>query len=400
MKKRILLLGGSFHQIPIIKEAKQRGLHVITCDYLPDNPGHKLADEYYNVSTTDYEGVLELAKKVKPDYIVAYASDPAAPVAAYVSEKLGLQGNSYDSIRLLSEKDLFRSFMKQNGYNVPEIAISHKNDNTYKILDNLKLPFIVKPTDSSGSKGVSKVLEESELQSAVDYAFQFSRNQRIIAEEFIDNELADIHGDGFVVDGNLVFSCLGDHIYNSHSNPYNPIGTLWPSKQSGEVIQKIEKDVAGLIKKTGFKQGPVNIEARVNRKGKHYIMEVGPRSGGHFVPQAIHHATGFDMVKGILDQLEGKQIIIPSEDKRKPVAYYAIHSDQEGILTELNIDKSLSPFIKELHQYIKLGETVKAFHGANAAIGVIVLCFDSFQETDYYIDNIGSYIRLNIRELS
>ena len=88
--KRVLMLGGSLAQIPSIKKAKEMGLYVITCDYLPDNPGHKFADEYHNVSTTDKEKVLELAKGLNIDGIVCYASDPAAPTAAYVAEMLGL----------------------------------------------------------------------------------------------------------------------------------------------------------------------------------------------------------------------------------------------------------------------------------------------------------------------
>ena len=87
--KRLLMLGGSMQQIPAIKQAKKMGHYVITCDYLPDNPGHQYSDEFYNVSTTDLEGVLALAKRLKIDGIeVAYASDWAAPTAAYVSEKL------------------------------------------------------------------------------------------------------------------------------------------------------------------------------------------------------------------------------------------------------------------------------------------------------------------------
>ena len=97
--KKILMLGGTMQQIPIIKLAKEMGLYVITCDYAPENPGHKYADEYHNVSTTDVDGVLELAKELKIDGIVAYASDPAAPTAAYVAEKLGLPGNPYESVQ-------------------------------------------------------------------------------------------------------------------------------------------------------------------------------------------------------------------------------------------------------------------------------------------------------------
>ena len=106
--KRVLMLGGSLYQTYAIKEAVRLGYYVITCDYLPDNPGHQYAHEYHNVSTTDKEAVLELAKKLKVDGIVAYASDPAAPTAAYVSEKLGLPTSPYKSVEILSKKHLFR----------------------------------------------------------------------------------------------------------------------------------------------------------------------------------------------------------------------------------------------------------------------------------------------------
>ena len=91
--KRILFLGGAPTQVPPIEYALKQGYYVITCDYLPDNPGHKLAHEYHNVSTTDKEDVLRLANSLGIDGIVAYASDPAAPTAAYVAEQLELPGN-------------------------------------------------------------------------------------------------------------------------------------------------------------------------------------------------------------------------------------------------------------------------------------------------------------------
>ena len=122
-KKKILLLGGSCAQIPAIVKAKEKNLYTILCDYLPDNPGQEHADEFHQVSTTDKEAVLSVAKKLKVDYVMAYASDPAAPTAAYVAEKLGLPGSSYASVRVLSEKDLFREMLKKNKFNSPR-AIS------------------------------------------------------------------------------------------------------------------------------------------------------------------------------------------------------------------------------------------------------------------------------------
>jgi biotin carboxylase len=392
---RILFLGGAYHQVPIIKEAKRRGWYVITCDYLPDNPGHKLADEYFNVSTTDFEGVLSLAKKVKPDFIVAYASDPAAPIAAYVNEKLGLPGNSYQSVRILGEKDLFRAFLNKNGFNIPQYICISENDNFIKKISKLHCPLIVKPTDSSGSKGVKRIDTLEQIKKAIEYAMQFSRKGKVIVEEFIDKEKGDIHGDGFVVDNELVFSCLGHHLYNSKTNPYNPIGTLWPSTLSNESGRKINKDIAEIIRLSGFKNGPINIEVRINREGKIYIMEIGPRNGGHFVPQAIQYATSFNMVKASLDVLNGYIPYIPDNGVH-PTAYYALHTDSYGILNKIHISNQLKPFIKEFHQYIRSGERVRAFQGSNAAIGIILMLFSSWKEMKYYLANIDKFIYLEI----
>jgi biotin carboxylase len=397
MQKRVLFLGGAYAQIPIIQEAKNRGWYIITCDYLPENPGHKLANEYHNVSTTDFEGVLQIAQQVKPDFIIAYASDPAALTAAWVSEQLGLAGNSYESVKLLSEKDLFRNFLAHNSFNCPIIVTIAENNMNTESLERLGFPVIVKPTDSSGSKGVTRVENIEDIQQAIQYAFSFSRNKRIIIEEFIDNDIADIHGDGFVVDGKLVFTCLGDHIYKGQINPFNPTGTSWPSKLSETTIKQIKSELTKIIQLSGFKNGPINIEARINHKGEIFIMEIGPRNGGHFVPQAIKYATEFNMVSAQLDLMSNTKLNINSQTII-PSAYIAIHSEQDGILKGISLKEEIKPYIKEFHQYIQTGNPVQSFQGANAAIGIILLTFSSAKEMDYYISNMNQFVQIQIEE--
>ena len=183
--KRLLMLGGAMQQIPIIRMAKDMGHYVITCDYLPENPGHKLADEYYDISTTDLDGVLELAKGLNLDGIIAYASDPAAPTAAYVAEKLGLPGNPYESVKLCTEKDLFRAFLKEHGFNCPKAKGYTRYEDALADIGEFKFPVMVKPVDSSGSKGVVKIYTPEELKDAVEEALSYSRGKRFIVEEFI-----------------------------------------------------------------------------------------------------------------------------------------------------------------------------------------------------------------------
>lgn len=118
--KTILLLGGSAQQVIAITKSKELGYRTVLCDYLPDNPGKDVADSFYLVSTTDKEAILNVAKKERVDGIVAYASDPAAPTAAYVAEMIGLPTNPYKSVEILSHKDLFRDYLVENGFKCPK----------------------------------------------------------------------------------------------------------------------------------------------------------------------------------------------------------------------------------------------------------------------------------------
>jgi len=397
LNKRILLLGGSYAQIVAIKAAKEKGLYVILFDYLPNNPGIEYADEYHNVSTTDKAVVLKLAKKLEIDYIMAYASDPAAPTAAFVSEKMGLPGNSYKSVQILSEKDLFRDFLIQNGFNAPKSVSIKQNENFVDKISCLQFPIIVKPTDSSGSKGVTKLTSFADVEDTVAFAFLHSRNKRIIAEEFIESSGEQLHGDGFVFNGELIFNYLGDHHYNNKINPFVPFSTTWPSMYKEDVMLKIDNELKNFIRLSGYKNGPVNIEVRINDKDEIYIMEIGPRSGGNFVPQIIKYATAFDMVDASLD-LVSEAFIYKAPKQKKCAAYYVIHSEYDGELLELSFKKELLPFIKEFHQYNFPGDKVKSFQGANAALGVLLLLFKNNQEMNSIIEEMENKINLKIEK--
>ena len=159
------MLGGSLYQTYAIKEAKRIGYYVITCDYLPDNPGHRFADEYHNVSTTDREAILALAQELQVDGIVAYASDPAAPTAAYVAEQMGLPTSPYKSVEILSNKDLFREYLWQNGFNCPKAMGFTTYEGALSHIDEFQLPVMVKPVDSSGSKGINKMTDKTQLKA-------------------------------------------------------------------------------------------------------------------------------------------------------------------------------------------------------------------------------------------
>ena len=184
--KKLLILGGSRYVIPVIQKAHAMGIYVITCDYLPDNVGHRYADEYHNVSIVEKENVLKLARELHVDGISSFATDPGVIIAAYVAEQLGLPTPPYASVNLLQHKDQFRAFLRENGFNVPFSKGYASEKEAMADADGLDYPVIIKPTDSAGSKGVTRVEQKEEMPAALQAAFSHSLCGRVIVEKFLE----------------------------------------------------------------------------------------------------------------------------------------------------------------------------------------------------------------------
>ncbi|MEX0778696.1 MAG: ATP-grasp domain-containing protein [Balneolales bacterium] len=393
--KKILLLGGSNGQLPAIYEANRRGYYTILCDYLPDNPCRKFANEYYEISTTDKEAVLSLARQLNIDFIYSYASDPAAPTSAYVSDALKLYGSSYESVRLLSEKDLFRSFLQHKGFNVPSFIVVDQ-DLKIEQVQHLSLPLIVKPVDSSDTKGVNLINDMHKVDDAVKKALEFSRKKKVIIEEFVDASLANLHGDAFFQDGNMIFCMLGDRIYSSDSNPLKPSTELYPSRASVDIISRVEDTVRKIIQASGFQFGAINIEVRVDQKEDIYVMEIGPRSGGTLTPDAIAHSTGFDMLRATFDCFEfGKTTI--DDVKNKPAICFALHANAPGIFEALQYAPHLTNYVVEEHIYVKKGDAIKPFSEPGSTIGVLILTFNDMEDAEKVIKSLYTDVQLGIK---
>lgn len=397
--KKILLLGGSYFQIPSIITAKKLGYYTITCDYLPDNPGHKLADEYYNISTTDNDAVLRLAKSLKVDGVVCYASDPAAPTAAYVCESLGFPTSPYESVNILANKDLFRDFLKKHQFNVPKANAYHNYDIALENFDQYYLPVMVKPVDSSGSKGVTKVNSKENLKNAFEYALHYSRAKKVIIEEYVEKKGYQIAGDGFSVDGQLVFRAFANEHFNLNSgNPFVPIGESWPYYRPKKIQSTVHQEIQKLLTLLNMKTGAYNFDIRLNEHDEVILMEIGPRNGGNLIPQVIKLATGVDLVEYTIKAAMGENC---SDLNMKEVegfwSCFMIHTQTEGKLKEIWIDdKFFKINVIDFNMHYKIGENIPSFKGSNGTLGTMILKYDSMDEMLDKMENMNSYIKLNI----
>ena len=403
--KKLLMLGGSLYQTFAIKEAKRLGYYVITADYLPSNPGHKYADEYHNVSTTDKEAVLKLAKELEVDGVVAYASDPAAPSAAYVCEQMGLPTSPYKSVEILSNKDLFRQFLQENGFNCPKAMGFTAYEDALNHIDEFTLPVMVKPVDSSGSKGINKMTDRSQLKAFVEDALHYSRGKRFIIEEFIVKNGHQISGDAFSVDGKLVFHCLGNEFYDPNCDKdFAPLGECWPFQMDHKYIEDLEEQLQRVMSLLDMKSNAYNVEAIVGEDDKVYLLELGARSGGSLIPQVTECATGVNMVTWVIQAAAGDPIDLSLLEGRKEMpikgywSNYMVHSDKTGKFQTISFNPDfeknhLVDFVNDL----KVGDEVHRFRDAQDCIGEFILKYENMDQMFDVIKNIESYINVEVK---
>lgn len=393
--KKILFLGAAPTQIPPIQYALDQGHYTITCDYLPENPGHALAHESHNVSTTDKEAVLALAQKLEIDGIVAYASDPAAPTAAYVAEKMGLPGNPYKSVEILARKDLFRDFLARNGFNVPKSQSFYDLNGVVEWIVEIGLPVFVKPVDSSGSKGVTRLEDIADLELAFEHALHYSREKKVVIEQEIVRQEYQVAGDGFVVDGELRFRCWADEHFDKLCNGLVPIGQSFPSSHASELLAVAHAESQRLLNLLDMRTGAFNFDFIFDQNGEFYFLELGPRNGGCLIPEVTRYATQVDMIAATVDAALGLPV---DHIKMQPIrgfwSSYMVHALEDGIFKELCMSESIKDKIVEQDIWVGSGDKIKKYMGSNDTLGTMILQYNSLEEMNYILDNMEEFIRV------
>ncbi len=375
-KKKLMLLGGLRYLLPVIEAAHRHGIHVITVDYLPDNIAHRYSDEYHNVSIIDKDAVLALAQQLQIDGIMSFAVDPGVVAAAYTAEKMGLPFQcSYEAACILQDKSRFRKFLADNGFNVPNARGYSEGDDALKDIDYFNWPVIVKPVDSAGSKGVTRVDDPADLPAAIAHALDCSPSRHYIIEDFLEKAGFSSDTDSFSVDGDLVFCTFNNQYFDDDAeNEYTPAAYSWPSSMCQDVQDELRSELQRLLILLDMKTGLYNIETRMCTNGKAYIMEVSPRAGGNRLAEMLKYVTGEDIIE--------RATLAAVREEFQPIAHGAdtcgthiveiiLHANQQGHFSRLEISPELKSVLVEKDLWVKPGAKVETFTGANMAIGTL-----------------------------
>lgn len=396
--KKILLLGGSAQQVVAIETAKKLGLYTILCDYLSDNLGQYHADKFYQTSTTDKGAILKVAQAEDIDYIIAYASDPAAPTAAYVAEKMGLPTNPYVAVDTLCNKDLFRSFLESHGFNTPKARGFASKEEAFVEISNFAFPVIIKPVDSSGSKGATVLHSDEGVNEAIDFAFSFSRGHRIIIEEFIEKKHPYlIGGDIFVSNGKVIQWGLMNCHRDNHVNSLVPVGKSYPPMLNESDLRAVKDTLQRLVTELDIKFGPMNVELVVDKFDRVFPIDIGPRSGGNMIPDLLGMIFNCDVVEMSIRSAMGE---ICSIDQITPDCFYAthnLHSAVQGIFERVRYSKEIKPYVIRECIYKTAGDPVEYFDNASKAVGIVFLKFNSEAEMHQILDEISDHIYVQLK---
>ena len=393
-----MLLGGLRYLLPVIEAAHRHGIHVITVDYLPDNIAHRYSDEYHNVSIIDKEAVLALAQELQIDGIMSFAVDPGVVAAAYVAEKMHLSFQcSYEAACILQDKSRFRKFLADNGFNVPNARGYSEADDAQQDIDYFNWPVIVKPVDSAGSKGITRVDDPANLPAAIAHALDSSPSKHFIIEDFLEGKGPSMGDECFVVDGILKYNAFYDQFFDNEAiNPFAPSGELWPSAMDKSYEQDFKNQLQRLFDLLHISTGIFNVECRICTNGKPYLMEVSPRAGGNRLAEILNYAADVDIIEAEVCASVG----LPLPDVHEPNynGYYAInvlHSVRNGIFQDIRIVPGFEEkHVIEKDLWVKPGDAVSGFTGANQSLGTIFLRFNTREQLDQFVSSPQQYISI------
>ena len=318
-----------------------------------------------------------------------------------MAEQLGLPNvGPYESVAILQDKGRFRSFLREHGFRVPMSYSFATAEEALSRIDEFTWPQIVKPVDSAGSKGVSRVDSPAQLEDAIRFALSFSHCGRFIMEDFIRQQGFSSDTDCFSVDGELRVVSFNNQYFDAEAdNPYAPIGYTWPSVMPEHIQQELTSEIQRLLSLLRMRTSVYNIETRQGTDGHGYLMEVSPRGGGNRLSEMLEYCTGTKLIQNAVRAAVG----LPVDDMRHPGyrghwSIVMLHAQRDGIFRELQIAEAARPYVVEEDLWVSPGDRVEAMTGANKAIGSLVMNWPSDEERDARMADVEAWVRVLTEE--
>ncbi|MBQ2306155.1 MAG: ATP-grasp domain-containing protein [Clostridia bacterium] len=367
--KKLLIIGASILQLPAIKKAKELGFYVGVVDYNPKAVGVPYADEFFNVSTIDIDGVVKTAQTFRPDGIMTLATDMPIRAVARACEVCGLPGISFDTAVKATDKGEMIKAFDACGVEHPWYYIAPDKAAFDAIAEQVVFPCVMKPTDNAGSRGVVLCRSIDELKAQYCYSQGESRGGAVIIEEYLCGPEFSV--EVIVTDGRPNVLQITDKLTTGAPH-FVEMGHSQPTKQPGHVQKKIRDLAVRAVKAVGISNGPAHVEMILTENGPK-MVELGARMGGdcitsHLVPLS----TGIDMVGATIRQSCGEAVDIePKFNKGAAIRYF--HTGK-GVLRNIeNVEQAEAiPGVREISFVRRAGDAVGEIGSSADRVGFVI----------------------------
>lgn len=304
MRKKLVIIGASYLQVPLITKAKEMGLETHVFAWASGDVGEKIADYFYPISIIEKEQILEICRHIRPNGICSIASDLAATTVSYVADHLGLQCNRYADNLIQTNKAAMRAALRDAGIATPSFYIVNKETDISPL--KLHYPVIVKPTDRSGSRSIWKVDQEEDLLPAIQDACASSFEECAIVEDYISGpeyscECISENGKHFFLQLTQKYTTGAPHFIET--------GHCQPSDIPQAFVEGIKNEIFRALDALNVKVGASHTEFRLQPDGTIRIIEIGARMGGDCIgSDLVRLSTGYDFAKMVIQLACGEPV--------------------------------------------------------------------------------------------
>lgn len=401
MTQKILqIIGAGFEQVPAIKMAKTMGYKVVVTDCNPQAPGAILADVFAQISTHDKTGNLEFARAQKIDGVMTLGAELAVPVVAFVAEHLCLPGLSSATALKATNKNAMRQAFESLSVPTPS---SQKVNNLVALEDFVKLhgwPIVIKPSDSSGQRGVGIYQSDADLSAALTEALQYSTDNSAIVEKFVTGP--EINVTAVVQGGEVEFLSFSHRIIADSPHFGIALKHVAPTNLTQAALESVKQVSFLAIKAIGLDNGIAYPQVISSQNGAQ-VIEIAARIPGGYMRDVALLQSGVDMVEVAILQAMGTPLAIKKYKKypRYPVVIVKFLTELDLLPNQKTLHKvgsfeknSTRPGVYLSYCSLKKGDKIPALTSSAGRFGAIITYAQTLAEAQNVLNQVLASVDL------
>lgn len=393
--KRLMILGASYSQLPLIDAAKKAGIYTVVASTPGNWPGFQAADDFTYTDISNPKEVLQAAKEFEIDGITSCCLDTGVPAIGYVSENMGLCGPSKEAACITTNKYKMKEAFLKGGVSCALHKKVKNREELEEALLQLKLPVVTKAVDLMGSRGIYRCNTREEVYKNFEKTMKATGMEYCLVEEFIEGTLFGV--EAMVKDGELVF-CLPDNTEAYPGYVPTPVGHSVPFEKEEQLGKQVREQLKKAVKAVGLDNCSINSDM-IYKDGHVYVIEITGRAGATCLPEIVSIYYGINYYEAMVRLALGMEI---SYMFRKPTGKSCIArtllSHRNGIVRKIENENKSDHDIVDLQFNVGPGDEVRKYENGRDRIGQVIVKGDILPDCNRRLEEVLAKIKIEFVE--